>query len=343
MDDVKEIILKLTEEEKYELLEYLKLIINNEFEFNESETHECYKCHSNKIVKLGFYDNMQRYRCNSCGTSFTCKSKSIFATTKLEKEKWLKYVECFVDCLSLRKCAEKVGVCLKTSYFMRHRILECLKQNQNQFIVNKNNKGQLDETYLRENFKGNHTKSLNFKMPRKSRKNGQEYKMIGASNEQICIASGINDTNNVFFEIAGRGQLTNDALKEILRNKIESGSIISTDKKSNYKTVLKLFNVGEHNAYASNSIESYKNLGNINSLHSRFKNFIRQMHGVSTRRLENYLAWFSWLENFKRNENKNKLIIDSITNNKYETTIRGYANTPYLFMEYWDNKQYGLT
>ena len=34
---------------------------------------------------------------------------------------------------------------------MRHRILECLKQNDSQFIVNKNNKGQLDETFLPEN------------------------------------------------------------------------------------------------------------------------------------------------------------------------------------------------
>lgn len=45
----------------------------------------------------------------------------------------------------------KTKVCLKTSYFMRHRILECLKQNDSQFIVNKNNKGQLDETFLPEN------------------------------------------------------------------------------------------------------------------------------------------------------------------------------------------------
>ena len=36
---------------------------------------------------------------------------------------------------------------------MRHRILECIKQNKSQFIINENNKGQLDETYLRENFK----------------------------------------------------------------------------------------------------------------------------------------------------------------------------------------------
>lgn len=50
-------------------------------------------------------------------------------------------------------------------------------------------------------------------MPRKPRKNGSASKLIGSSNEQICIATGINDTNNVFLEIAGRGQLTNNSLK----------------------------------------------------------------------------------------------------------------------------------
>lgn len=248
MNDIKELIANLTKEEKFQLMEYLKFVVNEEIKNPKEDVCECYKCNSHQIVKLGTYDNMQRYRCKNCNTSFTAKSKSIFATTKLEKEKWLKYIECFVDCLSLRRCAEKVGVCLKTSYFMRHRILECLKKNQSQFIVNKYNKGQLDEAFLRENFKGNHSKSINFSMPRKPRKNGQEAKMIGSSNEQICIASGINDTNHVFFEIAGRGQLTNQSLKQILENKIEQGSIISTDKRSNYKTILKLFNVRKHNA-----------------------------------------------------------------------------------------------
>ncbi len=49
---------------------------------------------------------------------------------------------------------------------MRHRILECLKQNDSQFIVNKDNKGQLDETFLPENSQ----KSENFVTPRKARK-----------------------------------------------------------------------------------------------------------------------------------------------------------------------------
>ena len=253
MNDIKKLIASLTEAEKFQLIEYLKFVVNEEFDNTSDDVCECYKCNSHQIVKLGTYNNMQRYRCKNCNTSFTAKSKSIFATTKLEKERWLKYIECFVDCLSLRRSAEKVGVCLKTSYFMRHRILECLKKSQSQFIVNKDNKGQLDETFLRENFKGNHSKSTSFCMPRKPRKNGQEAKLIGASNEQICIASGINDTNHVFFEIAGRGQLTNQSLKHILENKIEEGAIISTDKRSNYKTILKLFNVREHNSYQSNT------------------------------------------------------------------------------------------
>ena len=49
------------------------------------------------------------------------------------------------------------------------------------------------------------------------------------NNEKICIATGINDTNNVFLEIVGRGQLTNTSLQKIPVNKIKSSSIISTD------------------------------------------------------------------------------------------------------------------
>ncbi len=63
--------------------------------------------------------------------------------------------------------------------------------------------------------------------------------------------------------------------------------------RSKYKTILKLFNVKEHNAHKSNPPEAYKNLANVNSMHSRFKEFIKKLHGVATRRLDNYLAWFS--------------------------------------------------
>lgn len=45
--------------------------------------------------------------------------------------------------------------------------------------------------------------------------------------------------------------------------------------RSNYKTIPKIFIVKEHNAYKSNTPEAYKNLDNVNSMHSRFKEFIK--------------------------------------------------------------------
>ena len=133
MNNFQNTITKLTTEEQNHLLTFLITNITNEFEYPEKEIKECFKCHSTKIVKLGKYNGMQRYRCKECSTSFTAKSASLFATTKLEKEKWLKYAKCFVCGYSLRKCMEEVGICLKTSYFMRQRIIEFLKTNSFKF------------------------------------------------------------------------------------------------------------------------------------------------------------------------------------------------------------------
>lgn len=101
--------------------------------------------------------------------------------------------------------------------------------------------------------------------------------------------------------------------------------------RSTYKTILKLFNVKEHNAYKSNTPEAYKILANVNSMHSRFKEFIKKLHGVATRRSDNYLAWFSWIENYNRNENKNEILMNSLMNNSYSTTIRD-IKIPHIYI-----------
>lgn len=43
------------------------------------------------------------------------------------------------------------------------------------------------------------------------------------------------------FRNSWEGKLTNVLLQKILVNKIESGSIIFIDMRSNYKTILKMF------------------------------------------------------------------------------------------------------
>ncbi len=78
---------------------------------------------------------------------------SPFSNTKLGLDKCLKYCELMILGLSIRKCAEEVGVGVKTSFYMRNRILDVIN------LSLKNDKVEVDECFVKESFKGNHSKS----------------------------------------------------------------------------------------------------------------------------------------------------------------------------------------
>ena len=91
------------------------------------EVECCPRCGSVAIVKKGKAKNgEQRYLCRDCGRTFGMGSERILGTSKLPKETWMAYAECFVLMLPLRECAKRCHVCLKTAYAMRHRLIECL-------------------------------------------------------------------------------------------------------------------------------------------------------------------------------------------------------------------------
>ena len=96
----------------------------------------CPRCGSVAIVKKGKSRNgEQRYLCRDCGRTFSGSTDRILGTSKLPRETWMAYAECFVLMLPLRECAGRCGVCLKTTYTMRHRLIECLKGYSPEFRV----------------------------------------------------------------------------------------------------------------------------------------------------------------------------------------------------------------
>lgn len=103
---------------------------------------------------------------------------------------------------SIRKSAETVGGCVKTAFYMRHKLLDSIRV----YIGRGTVEGivELDETFVAESFKGNHKKS-GFVMPRPSRHRGSEVKKRGISSEQVCIATGIDRNGNIihlyFFKV----------------------------------------------------------------------------------------------------------------------------------------------
>ena len=137
-------------------------------------------------------------------------SGHILGTSRLPKETWMANAECFVLMLPLRECAGRCHVCLKTAYTMRHRLIECLSAYSPSFKTGRGCGCELDETYFPESFKGNHTKG-SFTMPRHSRHRGKQVHRRGLSREQICVMTGVNDSNETFLQVSGRGILSRNA------------------------------------------------------------------------------------------------------------------------------------
>ena len=213
------------------------------------EVERCPRCGSVAIVKKGKSKNgEQRYLCRGCGRTFGMGSERILGTSSLPRETWMAYAECSVLMLPLRECARRCRVCLKTAYTMRHRLIECLSAYSPSFRVERGCGCELDETYFPESFKGNHTKG-SFAMPRPSRHRGRQVHRRGLSRERICVMTGVNDSNETFLEVTGRGALSRGRAMDVLRDRIASGSVVATDRAAVYVGVLAELEVAAHEAY----------------------------------------------------------------------------------------------
>ena len=162
-NDIKAIIKDLKKNELTELISVAQEVLSTLFNSSEirenvkesrfSKGYECPKCQCKDVNKNGKSNGRQRYICKHCRISFDEFTMSPFSNTKLGLDKWLKYCELMILGLSIRKCAEEVGVGVKTSFYMRHRILDVinlsLKNDKVEGIV------EVDEYFVKESFEGN--------------------------------------------------------------------------------------------------------------------------------------------------------------------------------------------
>lgn len=82
----------------------------------------CVRCGSIRIIRKGRgRDGSQRWKCMNCNRTFGVRTNRVMGMSKLKAGVWMRFLECFVDCLSLRKCAQRCGVCPKTAFLMRQR------------------------------------------------------------------------------------------------------------------------------------------------------------------------------------------------------------------------------
>ena len=288
----------------------------------------CPRCGSATAVRKGRdRDGVQRWLCRECGRTFRNEPDTIITRSKLKPAVWMLYLECFVDCLPLRECAERCKVSLRTAWLMRMRLVESLKRHLPRFFANAGTTVQLDETYLRESFKGNHTRGK-FRLPRPARHRGTPASKRGLSREQICVMTGVADDDSAFLTMSGRGLISKSRMLAALDGRIARGAFASADQAAAYPGAMEALGV----VFTRTKADDHA-INRVNTLHSLFDGFMAGFRGVSTKRLGEYLTWFLWRRAFR--QDRAGVSARQVNATPCDNTVRDWAHMMPPYMDYW--------
>ena len=267
---------------------------------------KCRKCNAEQIVKFGKDKNgKQRYKCKSCGATFIETSFSAISHTRHSDAVWSDYIYLLLKGASLEECAYRCRISVRTAFIWRHKILNALQKDQADRMMG--GIVEADEMFLPVSYKGNHSKSKRFTMPREAFKRGTDNRSNRVA--KACIMCAVERNGQSYSEVLGAGQPTVKMIDHAFGKRIIPDSIMLADgalAMKNYfakKTDVALIRLqsttsGSHHG-GDPEIRGIYHIQSANNYHKRLNDFLRRYNGVSTKYLNHYVSLFAWIENHK--------------------------------------------
>jgi len=313
MNPIEEILLlynKLTLNEKHQLLEIIsdssncaELTIDQQIKpsltdsklafnlklLNIDQPDSCPHCKSIKIISNGRINNRNRFLCKSCKRTFGILSGTILSGVK-KMDKFLEFKEIMLSegAISLKLMSKRVGVSHPTALDWRHKIIGTLSSSDAKF----ESEAQIDDIWVSYSQKGR--KGLKY-----SKKRGGN-KKAGDNNFQTKIITATN-TSQTVMKVARIGRITKSDVQKKLGNFFVTGAKIVSDS---HPSIIAFAKEKKLNHVCFKSKEHVANTGEnvqfLNNQASRLKTMINKVcKGVSTKYLQNYANWFSFMETYK--------------------------------------------
>lgn len=268
----------------------------------------CPHCGKSHIVRNGHRaDGTQRYKCKDCNKTFVVASNSIVSGTHKDLDVWQKYIECMMNGTSIRKAATICGINRNTAFIWRHKILDALQNMANE--VELDGIVEADETFFPISYKGNHSKSSKFTMPRLAHKRGHATHLREISKEKVCVPCAVNRNGLSIAKVANLGRVSTKNLHSVYDGRIKEDATICTDKMNSYKRFASKNNIDLVQLKSGKSKQGIYNIQHINSYHSELKRFLYAFKGVSTKYLNNYLIWHNFVNYAKETDEEKKIIL----------------------------------
>lgn len=253
----------------------------------EKEKFTCPHCDGEDVIGHGNYKGVKRYKCKSCirtfndltGTAVSCIHK---------KDKWQAYLNCIANNLSLRESAKQVGVCYRTSFLWRHKIIGAFKDVG---CVKLEGIIEGDETFFLFSEKGN--KSIE---TRKPRKRGGKASKPGINDEHVAVIVSTDRNKQPIIEVAGRGRVNAKQIDRCMGRWIgDKASVLCSDSHRSYEKFAKKKKLKHVKINASKGQyvkDKVYHVQNINNIHHLLKDWIKRFNGVASGYLQNYMNWF---------------------------------------------------
>ena len=283
-----ELLKQMTEKGIEKALEQLREIKAECDKEKKSSTTKCPHCESERIVRNGHKHNKQAYLCRSCEKSFVETTKTAFFNSHSGEALWKHVIRDTVNGISIDETAENLGLHHETVFNMRHKILFCLEQEENNNPTKLEGICEADETYILENYKG---KKFSPDFWREPRKHGAVAKKPGLSNEYICVCAGVEREGCAISEAVNRSVASKNDINEVFGERVGEKTVIVTDGAKGYRI---LEETGKCMVLNSNEDdESLYNINTVNNYHSFIKERNRNARGFATKYLNRYNALFS--------------------------------------------------
>ena len=279
----------------------------------------CPHCKAKKTVKNGHSRGLQRYLCLACGKSYNAATNTPLSRLR-NKDRFFQIGECLVKGMTLRECAEELGIAESTAHRLRHRFLSSVVEHQPKAMTGL---VEADETYFRESQKGSRKLIVRgvAGLVRAARDRGGKPKVStktgkSASRKDLVPVlvgrlRGQQHTADKVLQAMNKSQTV-----EALKDWVGPDTLLCTDGSSTLRqAAAELGIASKHISVSSGSrvTEKIYHVQSVNRYHEALKTWInRELRGVSTKYLPNYLAWMRMRQWFKDDLRPEHFIISGV-------------------------------
>ncbi|MDF1615917.1 hypothetical protein [Petrocella sp. FN5] len=314
--DFKHAVLLFSKMEKLDFHEELSLLIAIDFQRRLERldiNNTCPSCGSSCQTIHAIRKEVKRYRCKDCKKTYTLFSGTVLEKTKWHWDIWVRFLELTIHGYSLKEIQSTLedefdcnNINHKTVFLMRHKLIYVLSQMSK---IKLTNYVHMDGITIRESQKGSRAlvNYKNLKLERKPRTGRLSVKKETSEVAYTTIATAVDNTGHCICNVIGMGDSEPEDIFNALKHYLEDDSHTipaSSNKKHTHTTNPP----GEPCDKAILTFDYFKDL-NINGmsssdmslkLHADIQKFICQdMANVSTKYLEDYLGFFTYMRNWR--------------------------------------------